>query len=104
VILPDQEAYTQVIRRFEGYLTRYVGDGLLVYFGYPYAHEDNAQHAIWAGLDMVAALPALNSQLQQMVKVLSDFPLQVRISDSHGLGDRGRHGRRRLPRPDGNCD
>src|SRR5712692_4392435 len=85
------------IRRFEGYLARYVGDGLLVYFGYPQAHEDDAQRAIRAGLGIVAALPALNSQLQQTVKVLGDFPLQVHIGIHTGLvvvGDMGGGGYR----------
>src|SRR5262249_56916907 len=60
VILAYQQACAEEIRRFEGYLARYVGDGLLVYFGYPQAHEDDAQRAIRAGLGIVAALPELN--------------------------------------------
>jgi len=70
---------------------------LLVYFGYPQAHEDDAQRAIRAGLGMVAALPALNHRLQQTVKVLGDFPLQVRIGIHTGLvvvGDMGGGGYR----------
>src|SRR6266852_4783713 len=54
VILAYQQACAEEIRHFEGYLARYVGDGLLVYFGYPQAHEDDAQRAIRAGLGMVA--------------------------------------------------
>jgi Double zinc ribbon/Adenylate and Guanylate cyclase catalytic domain len=50
VILAYQETCAQVIRRFEGYLARYIGDGLLVYFGYPQAHEDDAQRAVRTGL------------------------------------------------------
>src|SRR5262249_8834277 len=50
VILAYQQTCAEQIRRFEGYLARYVGDGLLVYFGYPQAHEDDAQRAIRAGL------------------------------------------------------
>src|SRR5712692_8417124 len=67
VILAYQETCAQVIRRFEGYLARYVGDGLLVYFGYPQAHEDDAQRAVRAGLGIVVALPQLNDQLQHTV-------------------------------------
>src|SRR5262249_25255307 len=92
VILAYQQVCAEQIRRFEGYLARYVGDGLLVYFGYPQAHEDDAQRAIRAGLGIVAALPDLNNQLQQSVKVLRDFPLQVRIGIHTGLvvvGDMG---------------
>src|SRR5713101_751796 len=65
VILAYQEACAHVIRRFEGYLARYVGDGLLVYFGYPQAHEDDARRAVRAGLDVVEALGALNARLAQ---------------------------------------
>jgi class 3 adenylate cyclase/predicted ATPase len=97
VILAYQQTCADQIRRFEGYLARYVGDGLLVYFGYPQAHEDDAQRAIRAGLGIVAALPELNMQLQQAVKVLCDFLLQVRIGIHTGLvvvGDMGGGGYR----------
>lgn len=97
VILAYQEISAQVIRRYEGYLARYVGDGLLVYFSYPQAHEDDAQRAIRAGLGIVAALPDLNSKLQQTLLVLQDFPLQVRIGIHTGLvvvGDMGGGGYR----------
>src|SRR5713226_9200948 len=92
VILAYQQVCAEQIRRFDGYLARYVGDGLLVYFGYPQAHEDDAQRAIRAGLGMVAALPALNHRVQETVKGLHDFPLQVRIGIHTGLvvvGDMG---------------
>src|SRR5215831_18113263 len=56
VILAYQQACAEQIRRFEGYLARYVGDGLLVYFGYPQAHEDDAQRAVRTGLEIVAAM------------------------------------------------
>ncbi|HKA53506.1 MAG TPA: adenylate/guanylate cyclase domain-containing protein, partial [Candidatus Binatia bacterium] len=85
VILAYQEACAQEIRRFEGYLARYVGDGLLVYFGYPQAHEDDAQRAVRAGLGIAAALPQLNARLQQSVGVLRASPLQVRIGIHTGL-------------------
>src|SRR5262249_22743739 len=61
VILAYQQTCAEQIRRFEGYLARYVGDGLLVYFGYPQAHEDDAPRAIRAGLGIVTALPELNT-------------------------------------------
>src|SRR5215813_6372555 len=97
VILAYQQTCAEQIRRFEGYLARYVGDGLLVYFGYPQAHEDDASRAIRTGLGIVTALPELNTRLQQTVKVLSDFPLQVRIGIHTGLvvvGDMGGGGYR----------
>ena len=97
VILAYQEACAQEIRRFDGYLARYIGDGLLVYFGYPQAHEDDAARAIRTGLGIVAALPDLNSRLQQTFSVLRDFPLQVRLGIHTGLvvaGDMGAEGHR----------
>src|SRR5262245_11581875 len=51
-----QEACAKVIARFEGHIARYLGDGLLVYFGYPLAHEDDAQRAVRAGLGIVEAM------------------------------------------------
>src|SRR5215831_15861325 len=92
VILAYQQTCAEQIQRFDGYLARYVGDGLLVYFGYPQAHEDDAQRAIRAGLGIVAALPELNARLQHTVGVLHDSPLQVRIGVHTGLvvvGDMG---------------
>jgi class 3 adenylate cyclase/predicted ATPase len=97
VILAYQQTCAEQIRRFEGYLAHYVGDGLLVYFGYPLAHEDDGPRAIRAALGMVAVLPALNARLQQTVEVLRDSPLQVRIGIHTGLvvaGDMGGGGYR----------
>lgn len=52
-----------VIRQLDGYLAQYLGDGVLAYFGYPLAHEDDAQRAVRTGLGMLEALDALNTQL-----------------------------------------
>ena len=56
VIRAYQEICAGVIARFEGHIAQYLGDGLLVYFGYPVAHEDDAQRAVRVGLGIVAAL------------------------------------------------
>ncbi len=56
VILAYRETCASAISRFGGYLAKYIGDGLLVYFGYPLAHEDDAQRAVRAGLEIVEAL------------------------------------------------
>ena len=56
VVRAYQETCAKVIARFEGHIAQYLGDGLLVYFGYPLAHEDDAQRAVRAGLGMVEAL------------------------------------------------
>ena len=45
-----------MIQRFDGYIAQYLGDGLLVYFGYPQAHEDDAQRAGRAGLGILEAM------------------------------------------------
>src|SRR5262245_4149055 len=50
VVRAYQETCAKVIARYEGYIAQYLGDGLLVYFGYPLAHEDDAQRAVRAGL------------------------------------------------------
>jgi class 3 adenylate cyclase/predicted ATPase len=75
-----QEVCAKVIKRFEGYIAKYLGDGILVYFGYPKAHEDDARRAIHTGLEVVEAvrdLPVEEQQLQQA--------LQVRIGIHTGL-------------------
>lgn len=71
VVRTYQEVSAQVIERYEGYIAQYLGDGLLVYFGYPAAHEDDAARAIRAGLEIVSALAEARSQFPQ--------PIQVRI-------------------------
>ena len=54
-----------VINRFEGHVAQYLGDGLLVYFGYPLAHEDDAQRAVRSGLGILEAIERLSSRLGQ---------------------------------------
>src|SRR5712691_8365489 len=63
VVRAYQEACAKVIARFDGHIAQYLGDGLLVYFGYPLAHEDDAQRAVRAGLGIVEALGQLNAHL-----------------------------------------
>lgn len=54
-----QEACAQVIRGYEGHVAHYMGDGLLVYFGFPHAHEDDPVRAVRAGLEIVRQVPRL---------------------------------------------
>jgi class 3 adenylate cyclase/tetratricopeptide (TPR) repeat protein len=56
VVRQYQQVCAAVIQRYDGYIAQYLGDGVLVYFGYPAAHEDDAQRAARAGLEIVAAL------------------------------------------------
>ena len=65
VVRAYQETCAKVITRFDGHIAQYLGDGLLIYFGYPLAHEDDAQRAARAGLGMVEALGQLNTRLAQ---------------------------------------
>ena len=72
-----QETCAKVIARFEGHIAQYLGDGLLVYFGYPQAHEDDAQRAVRAGLGMVEAMGQLNARLSQEHGVQLDVRLGI---------------------------
>src|SRR5262245_61599340 len=56
VVRTYQQACAEVIGRFEGHIAQYLGDGLLVYFGYPRAHEDDARRAVRAGLEIIQTL------------------------------------------------
>jgi class 3 adenylate cyclase len=56
VIRTYQATCARVINRYEGHIAQYLGDGLLVYFGYPVAHEDDAQRAVRTGLEIIEAL------------------------------------------------
>jgi TOMM system kinase/cyclase fusion protein len=60
-----QNACAEIIQRYGGYIAQYLGDGLLAYFGYPHAHEDDARRAVHAGLDALAELAELNHRLEQ---------------------------------------
>ncbi len=77
VIHTYQECCAGVVARFGGFIARYMGDGLLVYFGYPQAHEDDAERAIRAGLGIVEAVGDLRPR--------DDLTLQVRIGIATGL-------------------
>jgi class 3 adenylate cyclase/predicted ATPase len=81
VVRAYQDTCAKVIQRYEGYIAQYLGDGLLVYFGYPLAHEDDAQRAVRAGLGMVEALSQLNTRLERERGV----HLAVRIGIHTGL-------------------
>ena len=75
VISAYQKCVAETVRRFGGFVAKYMGDGVLVYFGYPQAHEDDAERAVRAGLELVAAVAALKSHA----------PLQTRVGIATGL-------------------
>src|SRR5215510_12660230 len=65
VVRSYQQVCAEVIGRFAGHVAQYLGDGILAYFGYPAAHEDDAQRAVRAGLGIVTAMATLNTRLQE---------------------------------------
>jgi class 3 adenylate cyclase len=81
VVQAYQETCAKVIARYEGHIAQYLGDGLLIYFGYPLAHEDDAQLAVRAGLGMVEALGQLNARLE----LEHSIQLAVRLGCHAGL-------------------
>jgi len=72
-----QNAVSAVVARYDGFVAKYMGDGVLVYFGYPRAHEDDAERAVRAGLEIVAAVTGLETRGME--------PLAVRIGIATGL-------------------
>src|SRR6266478_616061 len=87
VIDPFQAACARITLAFDGFLADFRGDGILAYFGYPRAHEDDAERTVRAGLDIAAAVSRLKTRAEE--------PLSVRIGIATGLvvvGDLGGEG------------
>ena len=76
----------ETVRRFGGFVAQYLGDGVLVYFGYPEAHEDDAERAVRAGLEVIVALGAIKTPalLQTRVGIATGL---VVVGDLTGLGE-----------------
>src|SRR5215470_17989723 len=76
----------ETVRRFGGFVAQYLGDGVLVYFGYPEAHEDDAERAVRAGLEVITALGAIKTPalLQTRVGIATGL---VVVGDLTGLGE-----------------
>ena len=72
-----QDAWKEAIERYDGYIARFMGDGVLAYFGYPTAHEDDAERAVRAGLGVVAAMSSLNQRYH-------DIDVAVRVGVATG--------------------
>jgi class 3 adenylate cyclase/tetratricopeptide (TPR) repeat protein len=75
VISAYQKCVAEIVGRFGGLVAKYMGDGVLIYFGFPQAHEDDAERAVRAGLELVATVGALRTHA----------PLQTRIGIATGL-------------------
>jgi class 3 adenylate cyclase/predicted ATPase len=75
VISAYQKCVTATVDRFGGFVAKYMGDGVLIYFGYPQAHEDDAERAVRAGLELIRTVGGLKSSA----------PLQTRVGIATGL-------------------
>jgi class 3 adenylate cyclase/predicted ATPase len=86
VISAYQKCVAETVRRFGGFVAKYMGDGVLVYFGYPQAHEDDAERAVRAGLELVAAVARLKTgaALQTRVGIATGL---VVVGDLIGSGE-----------------
>src|SRR5262244_822717 len=80
VVRAYQEVCTEVIQRYEGYTAQLLGDGLLVYFGYPLAHEDDAQRAVRTGLGILNAIARIIHQPQKSTRE-SAFEVRIALRD-----------------------
>jgi class 3 adenylate cyclase len=69
VISAYQKCVAETVQRFGGFVAKYMGDGVLIYFGYPQAHEDDAERAVRAGLELIAAVSALKSPVSLQTRV-----------------------------------
>ena len=85
VISAYQKCVAETVQRFGGFVAKFMGDGVLIYFGYPQAHEDDAERAVRAGLELVAAVGALKTHapLQTRVGIATDL---VVVGDLIGSG------------------
>ena len=86
VITAYQKSVAETVQRFGGFVAKYMGDGVLIYFGYPQAHEDDAERSVRAGLELIAAVSALKSSVPMQTRVGIATGLVV-VGDLIGLGE-----------------
>src|SRR5262245_13828062 len=91
VIADYHNCITGIVRRFDGFVAQYLGDGVLVYFGYPQAHEDDAERAVRAGLELIEAVGDLktHASLQTRVGIATGLVVVGDLMDSGGARERG---------------
>ena len=86
VISGYQNCAAEAVRRFDGFVAKYMGDGVLVYFGYPKAHEDDAERAVRAGLELISALTELKTRTSLQTRIGIATGLVV-VGDMIGSGE-----------------
>ena len=91
IILAYQKCAAETVQRYDGFLAQFLGDGVLVYFGYPRAHEDDAERAVLAGLNLIETVASLNigAALQTRVGIASGL---VVVGDLMRSGHSLEHG------------
>jgi class 3 adenylate cyclase len=85
IISAYHKCVAEIVHRFDGFVAQYLGDGVLVYFGYPQAHEDDAERAVRAGLELIAAVCALKTHVSLQTRVGIATGLVV-VGDLLGAG------------------
>ena len=91
VIAAYRKCAAETVRHLGGFVSQYLGDGVLVFFGYPQAHEDDAERAVRAGLRLVAAVADLRTRasLQTRVGIATGLVVVGEIADAGGPQERG---------------
>jgi class 3 adenylate cyclase len=91
VIASYHKCVADIMRRFDGFVAQYLGDGVLVYFGYPRAHEDDAERAVRAGLELITAVAGLKTRasLQTRVGIATGLVVVGDLMDSGNAPERG---------------
>ena len=91
VIAAYRKCAAETVRHLGGFVSQYLGDGVVVFFGYPQAHEDDAERAVLAGLQVVAAVAGLRTRasLQTRVGIATGLVVVGEIADAGGPQERG---------------
>jgi class 3 adenylate cyclase/tetratricopeptide (TPR) repeat protein len=91
VVAAYHRCASESVRRVGGFVSQYLGDGVLAYFGYPLAHEDDAERAVRAGLDLIAAVAVLKTRiaLHTRVGIATGLVVVGDVVDAGGLQERG---------------
>ena len=91
VIAAYRKCTAETVRHLGGFVSQYLGDGVVVFFGYPQAHEDDAERAVRAGLQLVAAVADLRTRasLQTRVGIATGLVVVGELTDAGGPQERG---------------